>query len=148
MNSKIIKFSRTSLMLILAAYTLVPLQLIAFILFAEGGFLVTLLMYVAFQLEQILSIILLIVTLVCWKKTSNHILPSIPFLLVVFATLAGMTANYVANMYGMYSLASGIENYSGYVCFLVMVFVVVKYNKFAKQNMAVPVSNQISVPTV
>ena len=128
------KFTKSSLKFILLAYALIPIQFIAFILFKEGGFIISLVAGLFIPLAQLLSLVLFIVTLITWKKTSNHILPSIPFLLVIAAIIASMSANYVANMYGMYSLAFGIENYFGHVSFIVMIFVVLRYDKFVKQS--------------
>lgn len=144
--NRTIKFTKISLLLIFLAYALVILQYPAFILLGYGGFVVGMLAKEILPLAQILSILLFVVTLVSWKNTSKHFLPSVPLLLLILGVGLILVSNYVANAYGMYSLAMGIEEYSGFAYFVIMLIVVIRYNKFAKQNLAPIIETPVRTP--
>lgn len=88
------------------SFSLFVLQYLAFSFLGLFGFLVNQLASLSSSLNQILVFILLVLTLVFWKREKTHIWQLVPFLFYIIATIVTLALNYVANMYGMYTVAT------------------------------------------
>ncbi len=104
--TKLNKFTLFVLVFNAFSFSLFVLQYLAFSFFGLFGFLVNQLASLTSLLNQILVFILLVLTLVFWKREKSHFWQLEPFAFYVIATIATLALNYSANMYGMYSLAT------------------------------------------
>ncbi len=105
--TKLSKFTFFVLIFNAFSFSLFVLQYLVFSFFGPLGFIVNNLASLVSLFDQILVFILLVLTLLFWKKSKTHFWQLVPFLFYVFAIMAANALSYTANVYGEMAIEIG-----------------------------------------